>query len=47
LFGWAPEAFWRATPTEVAAVVAAMTPAGGDGVSGTELERLREVLGDG
>ena len=47
LFGWGPQRFWRATPAEVAAVVAAMAPDGRAGVSGAELARLREVLGDG
>lgn len=30
LLGWSPDAFWRATPAELAAVVAALTGDGGD-----------------
>ncbi|WP_375390795.1 phage tail assembly chaperone [uncultured Sphingomonas sp.] len=48
VFGWSPGQFWRATPAEVAAVVAALTsPAAGAGarpVDGATLARMREVL---
>ena len=27
-FGWSPDQFWRATPAEVAGLVAALIPAG-------------------
>lgn len=30
LWGWPPDRFWRATPAEVAGVVAAMLPGGAD-----------------
>ncbi|HEY0044491.1 MAG TPA: phage tail assembly chaperone [Allosphingosinicella sp.] len=47
LLGWRPEEFWRATPAELAAVVSAMMPAGGEGMDSTELERLRSLFPDG
>jgi uncharacterized phage protein (TIGR02216 family) len=40
LLGWSPEAFWNATPAELAVIV---TPAlGGEPLARTELERLME-----
>jgi hypothetical protein len=48
LLGWSPDAFWRATPDELAAVVRAL--AGDDGVApvdATTLARLREADPDG
>ena len=46
LLGWRPDEFWRATPAELAAVLAAMIPAAGEGVSSDELERLRALFPD-
>jgi Phage tail assembly chaperone protein, TAC len=46
LLGWRPEEFWRATPAELAAVLSALTPAG-DGVTGDDLARLKEMFPDG
>ena len=41
--GWSPDAFWRATPAEVAAIVAAMMPAQGAApVTGAMLAGLEE-----
>jgi uncharacterized phage protein (TIGR02216 family) len=47
VLGWSPEAFWRATPAELAAVVGALVgdqavPADADVVA-----RLREAFPDG
>ncbi len=46
-FGWAPEAFWRATPAELGALVSAI---GGDAVvppDAAAIARLREAFPDG
>ncbi len=48
--GWSPDAFWQATPAELAAVVMAAS-GGGEGVvtppdAGT-LARMREAFPDG
>ncbi|WP_336972813.1 phage tail assembly chaperone [Sphingobium aromaticiconvertens] len=49
LLGWRPDEFWRATPDELAAVMAAARgEAGGvEGVDGAELARLRAAFPDG
>ncbi|MET4896184.1 phage tail assembly chaperone [Sphingomonadaceae bacterium jetA1] len=50
VLGWSPDRFWRATPAELHAVVAAMTGAGrgeGDPPSPATLARLREMYPDG
>ena len=47
LLGWRPDEFWRATPAELAAVLAALAPEQGEGVSRDELERLRALFPDG
>lgn len=47
LFGWSPEAFWRATPAELRALTDALT---GDEIvppDGATLARLREQFPDG
>lgn len=48
LLGWRPDEFWRATPAELATVLAALT-GGGDPVpmTGHELTRLKERFPDG
>jgi uncharacterized phage protein (TIGR02216 family) len=49
VLGWSPDAFWRATPAELAAVVAALTgddPAGVPPDAAT-IARLREEFPDG
>jgi uncharacterized phage protein (TIGR02216 family) len=47
LLGWRPDEFWRATPAELAGVLAART--GGDAVPVTrdELAKLKERFPDG
>lgn len=47
--GWSPDAFWRATPAELAGVVAVLR--GGDAAieppDGATLARLQEAFPDG
>ncbi|MBU3078466.1 phage tail assembly chaperone [Sphingomonas quercus] len=49
LAGWRPDEFWRATPAELAAVIAAI--AGGEGAAPpantSDLARLQEMFPDG
>lgn len=48
LLGWRPGEFWRSTPTELAAVLEAVAPAGPNEPVGTaELARLMEMFPDG
>lgn len=48
LLGWRPDDFWRATPAELAAVLAAMSgPDAAAGADGSDLERLRRMFPDG
>jgi uncharacterized phage protein (TIGR02216 family) len=48
LLGWRPDEFWRATPAELAAVLAALTgDAGAAPLSRDELARLKERFPDG
>lgn len=42
LLGWTPETFWTATPQELAAILAALAPAGGEGVDRQTLHSLME-----
>ena len=47
VLGWSPDAFWRATPAELGAVVAALT---GDAVTppgAAAIARLQEEFPDG
>ena len=46
LLGWRPEEFWRATPAELAAVLGALGPQGGEGVGRDEMARLMEMFPD-
>jgi hypothetical protein len=48
LLGWRPDEFWRATPTELAAVLRAARgdEAEVEGVDGGELARLMGVMPD-
>ena len=46
LLGWRPEEFWRATPAELAAVLAALSPADAAASRG-DLARLKEMFPDG
>ncbi|WP_174286383.1 phage tail assembly chaperone [Sphingomonas bacterium] len=47
--GWSPDAFWRATPADLAAVVAALRPAAGEATppDPATIARLKEVHPDG
>lgn len=49
VLGWSPDAFWRATPAELAAVVTAA--GGGEGAmtppDAATLARMREAFPDG
>lgn len=47
LIGWRPEEFWRSTPAELAAVLAAMTGGSAAPVTRDELARLKERFPDG
>ena len=51
VLGWSPGAFWRATPAELAAVVAALTAGGagggGDPPDAATMARLKEAFPDG
>ena len=49
VLGWSPDAFWRATPAEMAAVVAALTgAAGGESPPDADvIARMREAFPDG
>jgi len=48
LLGWRPDEFWRATPAEMVAVLAALTGGGRTvPVTGDELARLKERFPDG
>ena len=46
LLGWRPDEFWRTTPAELAAVLAALMPESAAAISGDELERLRSLFPD-
>ena len=45
LFGWSPDAFWRATPAEVRGVVDALAPPGGAPVTGAMIAELEKSCG--
>jgi len=47
LWGWSPDAFWRATPDEVAAMVEVVTGEQAEAADGGVLARLRERYPDG
>ena len=48
LLGWRPDELWRATPAELAAVLAALSGGGrAVPVTGDELARLKERFPDG
>ena len=46
LLGWRPDEFWRATPAELGAVLAAVAGEG-DGASPDDLARLTRMYPDG
>jgi len=45
LLGWRPEEFWKATPAELAAIVAALA-GDGAGAGHVDLARLMEMFPD-
>ena len=47
VLGWSPDAFWAATPAELAAVVAAIAGEAADPPDTATIERLREAFPDG
>lgn len=49
LLGWRPDEFWRATPAELEAVMAALAGGNGDArpADAGDLARLREMFPDG
>lgn len=47
LLGWTPPLFWAATPAELAAVLAALSPPAGDGLDRRTLDALMERERDG
>jgi hypothetical protein len=47
LLGWRPDEFWRATPAELAGVVAALSPATEPAANAATLTRLKELFPDG
>ncbi|MFC7499849.1 phage tail assembly chaperone [Enterovirga sp. GCM10030262] len=46
LLGWRPDEFWRATPTELAAVLGALAPEEELCASADDLARLQEMFPD-
>lgn len=46
LLGWRPDEFWKATPAELASVLAAMAPEE-TSASSCDLARLMEMFPDG
>jgi uncharacterized phage protein (TIGR02216 family) len=46
LLGWRPDEFWRATPAELGAVLAAMAGSESDAASRSDLERLMQRFPD-
>ena len=46
-FGWAPDAFWRATPAELGALVQAMRGDAPDPCDRSTIDRLKERFPDG
>jgi uncharacterized phage protein (TIGR02216 family) len=47
LLGWRPDEFWRATPAELAAILAAMAPDAPAPARAGDLARLKEMFPDG
>ena len=45
--GWRPDAFWRATPAELACVLAAFSGEDGERAGAADLARLKEMFPDG
>ena len=47
VLGWRPDEFWRATPTELEAVLRAMVGEAEAGIGSDDVMRLMEVFPDG
>ncbi|MEH3046232.1 phage tail assembly chaperone [Sphingomonas adhaesiva] len=47
VFGWRPAEFWRATPDELAALVAALTPEEATPPDAGLIARMQEAFPDG
>lgn len=47
LLGWTPDQFWRATPAELAAVLAALVPASPAPADAALVARMKEQFPDG
>lgn len=47
VFGWRPDEFWRATPDELAALVAAAVPQDAPPADSGMIARLQEAYPDG
>ncbi len=47
LLGWTPQAFWQATPAELHAILAAITPATDLPPDAAIIDKLREQYPDG
>lgn len=47
ILGWRPDAFWRATPRELADIFGALAPAAAERLSRADLSRLMERFPDG
>ena len=47
LLGWTPDQFWRATPAEIAAILAARAPATDAPADAALVARLQEQMPDG
>ena len=47
LLGWSPDAFWRATPAELGAVVRALVGEDASPPDADTIRRLREAFPDG
>lgn len=47
VLGWTPDAFWRATPAELAAVVRVLIPAATTPPDAATIARLQEAFPDG
>ena len=47
VLGWRPEEFWRATPVELACVLAAFAGGEGGTAGAVDVKRLKEMFPDG
>ncbi len=47
LLGWRPDEFWRATPAELAAILAALAPTAESPPDTNLIDRLKERFPDG